>query len=33
MHTADVVEEKVGQLGRTLNQRASKSFHAGTQLD
>jgi len=29
--TAETVEEKVGQMGRSLYGRASKAFHAGTQ--
>jgi hypothetical protein len=31
--TAEVVEQKVGQLGRTLYRRASRALHAGTQRD
>lgn len=31
--TAEVVDEKVGRLGRLLYKRASKSFHAGTQRE
>jgi hypothetical protein len=33
IETAEVIDEKVSRLGRLLYQRASKSFHAGTQRD
>ena len=33
IETAEVVDTKVGRLGRLLYQRASRAFHAGTQRD
>jgi hypothetical protein len=33
IEAADIVDTKVGTLGRTLYQRASGAFHAGTQRD
>lgn len=33
VETAEIVDTKVGRLGRQLYQRASKAFHAGTQRD
>jgi hypothetical protein len=33
IETAEIVDTKVGRLGRQLYQRASKAFHAGTQRD